>query len=106
MAGFVDGEFPMETNPSIRRKYEGPINFFKPTFYISHELGERPAQLVRDLIAGDKRFFEPMDETVEQRETKDESADYNYNANIVLAEAISEGARGAYWDILSQIRVG
>jgi len=87
-------------DPSIRRKYSGPIDLLKPTFYISEALGRNPAQLVRDLIDGDERFFEP------QLETDLESApatDHNYNANDQLVRAIAEGARGAYWDILRHV---
>jgi radical SAM superfamily enzyme YgiQ (UPF0313 family) len=102
MAHIVESEGPPETNPNIRRKYDGPVDFFKPTFYISQALGPKPANLVRDLIAGDKRFFEPMPETV--LEEGQLSTDHNYNDNTELVEAIKAGARGAYWDILHQLR--
>ena len=101
MAEIVQSEGPLETNPNIRRKYAGPVDFFKPTFYISQALGLKPANLVRDLIAGDERFFEPMPEIPEESLV---STDHNYNDNIELAEAIKDGARGAYWDILHRIR--
>ena len=101
MANIVQAEGPLETNPNIRRKYTGPVDFFQPTFYISQALGPKPAELVRDLIDGDKRFFEPMPETVEGGSTL---TDHNYNDNTELVEAIKNGARGAYWDILHQIR--
>jgi hypothetical protein len=32
--------------------------------------------------------------------------DHNYNDNTELVEAIRQGARGAYWDILRQLRGG
>jgi radical SAM superfamily enzyme YgiQ (UPF0313 family) len=101
MARIVESEGTLETNPNIRRKYTGPVDFFQPTFYISQALGPKPAELVRDLIAGDKRFFEPMPEIPEETST---SKDHNYNDNIELVEAIKTGARGAYWDILHRIR--
>lgn len=91
----VLNEGPMERNPAIRRKYTGDIDLFKPTFYISKGLGENPARLVKDLIAGDERFFEPMEETPGANAT-----DHNYNDNSALVDAIAQGARGAYWDIL------
>jgi hypothetical protein len=93
-----------ETNPNIRRRYDGPVDFFRPTFYISQALGPRPAKLVRDLIAGDKRFFEPMEEISPETSTTSQSTDHNYNDNTELVEAIKKGARGAYWDILHTIR--
>ncbi len=89
---------------NIRRKYTGPIDFFKPTFYISKALGEQPAKLVRDLIGDDKRFFAPTDETDFQTKQNIDSANYNYNENLPLVQAIQQGARGAYWDILRQKR--
>jgi radical SAM superfamily enzyme YgiQ (UPF0313 family) len=90
-------------NSGIRRKYSGPINLLKPSFYISPPLGERPAELVRDLINGDKRFFEPALET-DSRTTEADAANYNYNENLLLTQAIQKGARGAYWDILRKLR--
>jgi tryptophan 2-C-methyltransferase len=92
-------EGPMETNPAIRRKYAGNVDLFKPTFYISKELGENPARLVKDMIGGDRRFFEPTEETPSA-----DTTDHNYNDNTVLVDAIARGERGAYWDILSRLR--
>jgi radical SAM superfamily enzyme YgiQ (UPF0313 family) len=91
------------TSSGIRRKYSGPIDLLKPTFYISSALDERPAELVRDLINGDKRFFEPALETDIQTAEGD-ATNYNYNENMLLTQAIQKGARGAYWDILRQLR--
>ena len=51
---------------------------------------------MKDLISGDQRFFEPAGE---------DTADYNYNDNLLLTKAIEEGARGAYWHILHRIRI-
>ena len=100
MARIVEMEGPLEKNPSIRRAYEGRVDLFRPTFYISHALGERPAQLVRDLIAGDERFFEPrLDGDVAS------DSSHNYNQNARLLEAIAGGARGAYWDILRRQKI-
>jgi radical SAM superfamily enzyme YgiQ (UPF0313 family) len=89
---------------SIHRKYDGPIDLFKPTYYISEKLGLRPAKLVRDLIGGDKRFFEPAEQL--QDDTADQTGDtgYNYNDNTPLVEAIRKGRRGAYWNILRKLR--
>jgi hypothetical protein len=95
-----------EDADNIRRKYTGPIDLFKPTFYISKALGGRPAELVRDLIDGDQRFFEPTDEIDRKAEENGDTANYNYNENLPLIQAIQKGARGAYWDILRQSRRG
>ena len=88
-------------NPNLRRTGAPVLRgeaLLQPTFYISAALGERPAQVVREIIGGDRRFFEPMDEQT--------TANYNYNDNRPLTEAIAAGARGAYWDILRKLRTG
>jgi tryptophan 2-C-methyltransferase len=95
-------EGPLEENPSIRRRYSGPVDLLKPTFYLSFALGERPATLVRDLIAGDARFFPPAEDAPGGHAGRD----HNYNDHRPLTEAIARGARGAYWDILRRIGLG
>ncbi|MHC4363544.1 MAG: B12-binding domain-containing radical SAM protein, partial [Planctomycetota bacterium] len=102
MARIVELEGPPEDNPNIHRKYDGPVDFLKPTYYISGTLGPNPARLINDLIAGDKRFFGPQEEADTPEEAA--STDHNYNENIALAEAIKQGARGAYWNILRNLR--
>ncbi len=99
-------EGPWDDHPGLRRRYGGRIDLLKPTFYVSPALGERPAGLVRDLIGGDPRFFEPNDDCPSPAGTADPYADYNYNENQTLVEAIAQGARGAYWDILRHLRAG
>ena len=104
MEQIIAEELRKPKKSGIRRKYRGPINLLKPTFYISTALGERPAEFVRDLIAGDRRFFEPAVETLNQTAEGSDAANYNYNENLLLTQAIQEGARGAYWDILRHLR--
>jgi radical SAM superfamily enzyme YgiQ (UPF0313 family) len=115
MVEMLAAEGPLETNPAIHRRYDGPIDLVKPNFYISPALGEEPARLVRDLIAGDQRFFEPADPAPEPASggwgpaercpgSVNPYADYNYNQNQALVDAIAAGARGAYWDILRRLR--
>jgi hypothetical protein len=91
-------------NVTIRRKYDGPVDLLKPTFYISEALGENPAGLVKEIIADDRRFFEPAEEIDIQLSREDDASDYNYNDNEPLLQAIEKGARGAYWHILHQLR--
>ena len=88
---------PLEQNRGIRRKYDGPVDLLLPTFYVSRALGPQPAGLVRELIGGDRRFFEPADE-------QDLTRGHNYNDNAPLVRAIAQGHRGAYWHILSKLR--
>jgi radical SAM superfamily enzyme YgiQ (UPF0313 family) len=97
----VAREHPLDEHPGVQRRYEGPVDLVKPTFYISPALGPRPAALIRDAIAGDHRFFPPSD-------LKEafvlEMRGYNYNENVPLQRAIEAGARGAYWDILRGLK--
>ena len=104
IAATVAREGSLEANPSIRRHYDGTVDLLRPTFYISASLGNRPAKLICDLIAGDQRFFEPEEEARE--EPASATGDHNYNANLALSAAIKAGARGAYWDILRGLRTG
>jgi radical SAM superfamily enzyme YgiQ (UPF0313 family) len=104
LAELVASEGPLDANPSLHRKYPGPVDLFRPTFYISATLGDRPAKLVRELVGGDRRFFEPQDDG--DRRDGDPASDYNYNDNTPLVNAIAAGARGAYWDILRKLRMG
>jgi radical SAM superfamily enzyme YgiQ (UPF0313 family) len=99
MTEMVGRDGPLEQQPALRRKYSGHVDLARPTFYISPNLGPEPAQLVKNLIADDERFFEPMAEDLDVNAT-----DHNYNDNTELVEAIASGARGAYWDILRRLR--
>jgi radical SAM superfamily enzyme YgiQ (UPF0313 family) len=103
MEQIIAEELRDPTNSGIRRKYSGPIDLLKPTFYISNTLGENPTEFVRDIIAGDRRFFEPALE-IDSQTAEDNAANYNYNENLLLTQAIGKGARGAYWDILRHLR--
>jgi radical SAM superfamily enzyme YgiQ (UPF0313 family) len=104
MARLAETEGSLETNPNICRKYSGSVDFFRPTFYISTSLGQEPARLVKDLIAGDQRFFEPVLQAAPESTGPEPSTDHNYNDNTELVQAIENGARGAYWDILAKLR--
>jgi len=120
-AQLIRAQGPLETNPALRRRYAGPVEFCQPTFYISHHLGEQPARLVRDLIGGDDRFFEPSEDIPSSGPAHADPAaplaastaarpasarDHNYNQNQQLIDAINAGARGAYWHILRRLRTG
>ena len=95
---------PLEGNPNIKRRYEGPIDLLKPTFYISQELGAQPALLIKDLIGDDGRFFAPTPEIPAGLSGHAGSEDHNYNDNRELMDAIAQGARGAYWHIMLKMR--
>jgi radical SAM superfamily enzyme YgiQ (UPF0313 family) len=67
----------------------------EPVFFLEPAAAPFIFEWIDDLVGGDERFlfFDPS------RPEKN----YNYNANRLLEEAIREGARGAYWDILRRL---
>ena len=65
-------------------------DFFAPTFYLEDDF----SSCVENLIAGDERFFFPCAS----------NRSYNYNDNKVLIEAIKQGYRGAFWDIMRRLK--
>lgn len=92
LAALVRKEGPLPRNPNLRGAVIGNADFSAPVFYLSAALGEAPEAILERLVAGDGRFFLGV------RERKDRN--YNYNENAFLVEAIQEGYRGAFWDIL------
>jgi len=88
----VRAEGELATNPNLHGVKHGNPHFLRPVFYLSPQVGEDVVACVRELVAGDSRFFLP--------EEAQANANYNYNDNPELVRAIKKGARGAYWDIL------
>ncbi|MAG36131.1 MAG: hypothetical protein CL878_07800 [Dehalococcoidia bacterium] len=109
-------------NPHLHGVLAGNDDLVEPVFYLSAALGNQAIDLddqpatseadgrrlaaetaeaavdyLRVLVAGDSRFFAGG----RKGET---GANYNYNDNSELVQAIRRGARGAYWDILRKLR--
>jgi hypothetical protein len=80
----------------FRGQFEGNEDLAEPLFFLEPALGGDPVALLKELIAGDQRFFFSWPD--------DTQADYNYDGSPVLEQAIREGHRGAYWDILRKLR--
>ncbi len=97
VAQVIAAEGPMEQNRGVSGQIADNEALLEPVFYISPALGTmaEAATLLSEVIAGDERFF--FGGSGDER-------DYDYDDNAVLVEAIAAGARGAYWDILRQIR--
>jgi len=95
LASQVKGQGPLGDNPNLHGAVSGNDGFVEPAFYLSAELGEDAPDYVAELIGGDERFFFASPSEVEQN--------YNYNENTVLVNAIREGYRGAFWDILRRL---
>jgi len=98
LASLVAASGPLETNPNVRGSVGENQDLLKPVFYLSAELGEDIEQYVADLVGGDERFFFPTPDAGTEA--------YNYNDNDRLVEAVRQGYRGAYWDILRQLSEG
>jgi radical SAM superfamily enzyme YgiQ (UPF0313 family) len=82
----------MVMQEELRAGLEGGDDLSEPFFFIEPEVAPFAFELLDDLIGDDKRFFF-FDPSRPER-------NYNYNANQLLVDAIGEGYRGAYWDIL------
>jgi radical SAM superfamily enzyme YgiQ (UPF0313 family) len=67
-------------------------DFLAPVFYVSQEIGDDLHGVISGLIGSDERFYFGGKE--------EDPANYNYNENSILMEAIKKGYRGAFWDIL------
>jgi radical SAM superfamily enzyme YgiQ (UPF0313 family) len=97
LAEMVSGEGPLEKNPSLHGRVSENDNLFYPVYYLSAELGPEPQRHLASLIGEDERFFFFGGDAGADR-------NYNYNDNTVLCEAIREGHRGAFWDILRRLQ--
>jgi len=84
-------------NPELYGAVTGNEDYAEPVYFLSADLGPEAIDYVRELVAGDQRFFIGG-------KKEDRLQNYNYNDHSLLLEAISRGARGAYWDILRRIQ--
>jgi len=87
---------PVETNPNLHG--EKNASFLAPVFYLSAELGDGASRYLEKLIGGDEHFMFMGAEV--------SKTNYNYNANTVLVNAIRDGYKGAFWDILRRLGKG
>ena len=83
----------IERNPNLHRERDS--SFLAPVFYLSAELGDDAVDYLERLIDGDGRFMFMSGGS--------SNSNYNYNANTVLVDAIRDGYRGAFWDILRRL---
>jgi len=96
LAQMVRQEGVGRDNPHLQGNVLGNPDFLAPIFYLSAHLGPDPLSFLDHLVGSDERFFFGGAEA--------EEADYNYNENELLVEAIRQGYRGAFWDILRRLR--
>jgi len=95
LARIVQSEGSHDQNRNLHGAVSDNPHFLKPIFYLSADLGEDPIRLVSELVGNDERFFIPVPDTGQ--------TNYNYNDNEILVEAIKNGYRGAFWDILRRL---
>ena len=82
-------------NPNLHGSVEATLDLLRPIFYLESKLGEDIEDFIDGLIGNDRRFLFGNRKRVDRN--------YNYNDNSVLAKAIAQGYRGAFWDILRRI---
>ena len=82
----------LESNPNVFGTTVDNDSLLRPVYYVEAGLGEDIHRIVTELVGGDPLFLHADPHEVE--------GNYNYNDNSVLSNAIRDGARGAYWDIL------
>ncbi len=89
----------IKRDSSLKKSLYGDVggdnNFLKPVFYISEKIGKDLIGYTNSLVSKDKRFFIGASDEFNKN--------YNYNENIRLQEAIKNGCRGAFWDILQRL---
>jgi radical SAM superfamily enzyme YgiQ (UPF0313 family) len=96
LADMVLRSRPPQSNLNLRGAVEDNNRFFRPVFYLSAELGNDVPQYLERLIDDDQRFLF-------MRPPRAGNMNYNYNDNSRLVEAIRQGYRGAFWDILRRV---
>lgn len=89
---------PLSEQPGLIGALEDNEGLTEPVFYVAPEVGPDISACVVDLVAGDQRFFCP--------DLNLQEADYNYRENRLLVEAVRNGHRGAYWDIMRRLQEG
>ncbi|UCD87430.1 MAG: radical SAM protein [Desulfobacterales bacterium] len=80
------------THEALKEGLVGGSDVSEPLFFLEPVIANMAFELLDRLIGDDERFFF-FDPSRPDR-------NYNYNANERLIDAILEGHRGAYWDIL------
>jgi radical SAM superfamily enzyme YgiQ (UPF0313 family) len=80
------------THEELKEGLVGGSDVSEPLFFLEPAIANMAFELLDRLIGDDERFFF-FDPSRPDR-------NYNYNANERLVDAIQEGYRGAYWDIL------
>ncbi len=79
----------------MKKGLVGGTGICDPQFFLEPDIEAVAVRMIDQLIGDDDRFFFFHPER--------KGTDYNYNSNQKLTDAIRDGERGAYWDILRRI---
>ncbi|MDY7030624.1 MAG: radical SAM protein [Thermodesulfobacteriota bacterium] len=82
----------LSNNPHLFGDLEDNESLLRPIYYCDAGLGDDVEEWLHALVGDDPRFL--------LGRRTDANRNYNYNDNSELTEAIKQGYRGAYWDIL------
>jgi hypothetical protein len=82
-------------NRNLHGVIQGNEEMLQPIFYLPGELGDDIEDFIERQFDGDPRFL--------LGSRKNLARNYNYNENSRLMEAIKQGYRGAFWDILRRM---
>ncbi|MDM7999055.1 MAG: radical SAM protein [Dehalococcoidia bacterium] len=96
LADMILAAGPLDSNPNLHGDVANNGRLFRPVFYLSAELGSEAPHYLDKLVGGDERFLL-------MRPPQAGDMNYNYNDNSRLVEAIRQGYRGAFWDILRRV---
>ena len=97
LAQIIQEEGPLMQNSNIYGVKENTPAFLKPLYYLSSDMGgESVFSYISQLVGKDPMWF--------FADPTDQDANYNYNENFVLVDAIKKGYRGAYWDIMRRLK--
>jgi radical SAM superfamily enzyme YgiQ (UPF0313 family) len=95
LAQKVEAEGYDEKNENLHGSIKGNNDLLRPVFYCSSNIGMTIGDELEEMIGDDKRFF--------FANPNKRDRNYNYNDNEVLVDAVKNGYRGAYWDILRRL---
>jgi hypothetical protein len=91
----VQEQGALADNPNMYGAVTNNDLLLRPIFYVDAGIGGDIHRIVSELVGGDRRFL--------HADPSELDGNYNYNDNSVLANAIRDGARGAYWDIIRKM---
>lgn len=88
----------LSDDPSLFGDLQDNESWLRPVYFCDAGLGDDVEDWLHGLVGNDSRFL--------LGRRTDANLNYNYNDNPELAEAIENGHRGAYWDILRRLSEG